>query len=90
MSQIIEYLSDVATIKVKSAILDKMAQYWKSETTLEVVRENFAEAEAGGDAGLNFLKKVSVYGKGVFKTGAQFLFGGIRCIMIEYFCVEIE
>lgn len=64
-------MSDVATVKVKPAILDKMAQYWKHETTLEVVRDHLAEAEAGGEAGLKFLKRVSVYGKGVFKTGAE-------------------
>lgn len=71
MSQIIEYLSNVKTVKVKDAILDKMARYWKSETTLEVVEDGIAEVEAGGKASLKFLQKVSIYGKGVFKAGAE-------------------
>ena len=71
MSQIIEYLCDSRTISVDPKILDRMVQYWKNDATLEeVVRDNM-ELEAGGNASLSFLKKISVYGKGVFKTGTE-------------------
>lgn len=71
MSQIIEYLSTSQAVKVKPEILDKMTQYWKNEISIEFTKNEFAEAEAGGEAGLGFLKKISVYGKGIFKTGTE-------------------
>lgn len=71
MSQIIEYLSTSQAVKVKSEILDKMTQYWKNEISIEFTKNELAEAEAGGEAGLGFLKKISVYGKGIFKTGTE-------------------
>lgn len=57
MSQIIEYLSTSQAVKVKPEILDKMTQYWKNEISIEFTKNEFAEAEAGGEAGLGFLKK---------------------------------
>lgn len=71
MSQIIEYLSTSQAVKVKPEILDKMTQYWKNEISIEFTKNEFAEAEAGGEVGLGFLKKISVYGKGIFKTGTE-------------------
>ena len=71
MSQIIEYLSTSQAVKVKSEILDKMTQYWKNEISIEFTKNELAEAEAGGEAGLGFLKKISVYGKGILKTGTE-------------------
>ncbi len=71
MSQIIEYLSTSQAVKAKPEILDKMTQYWKNEISIEFTKNEFAEAEAGGEVGLGFLKKISVYGKGIFKTGTE-------------------
>lgn len=71
MSQIIEYLSSASSVMVKTDILDKLTDYWKKEITLEIVKDDFAGAEACGKAELSFLKRISVYGKGVFKTGTE-------------------
>lgn len=70
MSQVIEYLSS-SQVEVKPAILDKMTEYWKNEVTMEVVKDDLSSAEAGGEANLKFLKRISVYGKGVFRTGTE-------------------
>lgn len=71
MSQIIEYLSASPSVMVKPDILEKLTDYWKKEVTLEIVNDDFAGAEAGGEAKLSFLKQISVYGKGIFKTSTE-------------------
>ena len=64
MSQIINYLSNVKTVKVKDAILDNIACYWKRETTLEIVEDGIAEAEVGGNCMVRLLdagRNVSIF-----------------------------
>ena len=71
MSQIIDYLCMSESVEVRPDILERMVQYWKSETILEEAVRDDVEASAGGDARLSFLKKISVHGEGIFKTGAE-------------------
>lgn len=71
MSQIIEYLCTSDAVKVNPKILEKMVQYWKSETILEKAVKDDVEASVEGDVKLNFLKKISVQGEGILKTGAE-------------------
>ena len=71
MSQIIDYLDASKKVNLNPKSLDRMVEYWKSEKTMEEAVKDDVEIEAGGDAKLSFLKKISVYGKGIFKTGAE-------------------
>lgn len=71
MSQIIEYLSISQSVMVKPNILDKLTDYWKKEITLEIVNDDFAGMEAGGKVELSFLKRISTYGKGIFKASTE-------------------
>lgn len=72
MSQIIDFLDKKkAHIKVDDKLLDEMTTYWKKEEIFEKVIIDEAELEAGGEAKLSFLKKISVHGKGVLKTGME-------------------
>lgn len=72
MSQIIEYVDDnSAWLKIDHDLTEEMFKYWKTETVFEKVIKDEAQAEAGGEAKISFLKKISAYGKGVFKTGME-------------------
>lgn len=71
MSQIIEYLDENPYVKVDEKTLKDMEKYWRSETVFESIMGDSTEASVGGKVGLSALKAISVYGKGVLKTGSE-------------------
>ncbi len=71
MGQTIEYLLKQKEIKVDEKILERLVTYWKGEQIFEENIVDDVELEAGGEANLSFLKKISLFGKSVLKTGVE-------------------
>lgn len=71
MGQVIDYLSKQTALKVDEGILDKLVNYWRGEEIFEKVVTDQMEMETGAQAKLSLLQKISVYGKGILKAGAE-------------------
>ena len=72
MSQIIDFLEDnKKDIKIKDKLIEELSLYWQKEEVFEKIVEDSASLEAGGEAKLSILKQISVWGKGILKTGME-------------------
>lgn len=71
MSQIIDFLEKNDDIKVNKKLVEELTSYWTKEEVFEKIISDETDFEAGGKAGLSLLKKISVYGKGVLRTGME-------------------
>ena len=70
MSQLLKYI-DENSISVSDANINTLYEYWNKEQIFETIQYGNAEAQATVGAKFSFLRKLSLEGKGIFKTGAQ-------------------
>ena len=71
MNQIIEFVSKNDRIQLKEDLMDRLIQYWKSETVLQEVLTEKSGFNADAEGKLSLLSIISANIKGVFQTGAE-------------------
>lgn len=72
MSQIIEFLDkNKDRVKISDKLIEELTSYWLKEEVFEKVISDSSTLDAGGEAKIGFLKQISVYGRGVLKTGRE-------------------
>ena len=71
MSQLVKYIDWKNELSCIEDDIDELYKYWKDEQIIEKVYHVSGEASGGFKSKLSFLKKVSIEGGGIFKTGAE-------------------
>lgn len=71
MSQLVKYIDGKNELSFIEDDIDELYKYWKDEQIIEKVYHVSGEASGGFKSKLSFLKKVSIEGSGIFKTGAE-------------------
>lgn len=72
MAQIVKYVEKKPELHEKLRDdITALYEYWENETVFETIERCSGDMEAGVEAKLSFLKKLSVRGSGVLRTGAE-------------------